>query len=111
MRTANAAAVGTISRNISNRFGPTSTFKLVTPVRLAPGWFRLATSPTAIGSAPISKTIGTVVVAEFAARAAGAPPGATITVRPDRHLGYRRTNRAEPISALPTEAKRPSPAG
>src|SRR5262249_53194586 len=45
MSTANAAAVGTISD--SNRFGPTPTFKLVTPVRLAPGWFRLAMGPRA----------------------------------------------------------------
>src|SRR5262245_47217873 len=79
-RTETAAAVGTTSRKISSRFGPTSTFKLVTPVILASGWLRLLTSPIAIGSAPISKTIGIVVVADLAARAAGAPPGATITV-------------------------------
>lgn len=55
-------------------------------MRLPPGLLKLATSPIAIGSAPISKTIGIVVVADFAARAAGAPPGATITAtrRPTR---------------------------
>jgi hypothetical protein len=41
-RTATAAAEGTTSRKISNRFGPTSTFKLVSPVRLASGWFKTA---------------------------------------------------------------------
>ena len=73
------AALGTTSCRISSRFGVTCTFKLVTPVRLPPGRARLPTSPVAIGSAPISKTIGIVVVADFAASAAGAPPGATIT--------------------------------
>ena len=73
------AAFGTTSRRISSRFGVASTFRLVTPVRLPPGRARLPTSPVAIGSAPISKTIGFVGVADFAASAAGAPPGATIT--------------------------------
>ena len=45
----------------------------VTPVRLPPGRFRLATRPTSTGSAAISKTIGMVVVAAFAASAAGRP--------------------------------------
>ena len=39
-------AVGTNSCSSSSRFGPSSTFKLVTPVRLPPGRFRLATSPS-----------------------------------------------------------------
>jgi hypothetical protein len=73
------AALGTTSRRISSRFGVTCTFKLVTPVRLPPGRARLPTSPVATGSAPISKTIGIVGVADLAASAAGAPPGATIT--------------------------------
>jgi hypothetical protein len=85
-RMAITAAAGTTSCRISSRFGVTCTFKLVTPVRLPPGRFRVPTSPIAIGSAPISKIIGIVVVADFAASAAGAPPGATITAtgRPAR---------------------------
>ena len=43
-------AVGTSSCSSSSRFGPSSTFNVVTPVRLPPGRFRLATSPTATGS-------------------------------------------------------------
>ena len=46
---------------------PTSTLKLVTPVRFPPGRLRLATSPSPTGSLPTSKTIGIVVVAAFAA--------------------------------------------
>ena len=44
-------AVGTSSCSSSSRFGPSSTFNVVTPVRLPPGRFRLATSPTSTGSA------------------------------------------------------------
>jgi hypothetical protein len=57
--------------SISSRFGPTSAVKLVTPVRLPPGRARLGTSPTATGSPPAKNTIGIVVVAAFAASAAG----------------------------------------
>ena len=39
-------AVGTSSCSSSSRFGASSTFKVVTPVRLPPGRFRLATSPS-----------------------------------------------------------------
>jgi hypothetical protein len=42
------------------------------PVTFAPGRLRLATRPNATGSAPVAKTIGMVVVAAFAASAAGA---------------------------------------
>ena len=45
----------------------------------SPGWLRLGTILSATGSSPISKIIGIVVVANFAASALGAPPGATIT--------------------------------
>jgi hypothetical protein len=41
-----------------------------TPVTLPPGRFRLATRPSWTGSAAVSNTIGTVVVAAFAAFAA-----------------------------------------
>ena len=59
-------AVGTISCSNSSHFGPTSKVNVVMPVRLPPGRFRLATSPSATGSPPTKKTIGIVVVAAFA---------------------------------------------
>jgi hypothetical protein len=40
------------------------------PVIFPPGWLRLLTSPSSTGSAPITKTIGMVAVAAFAAAAA-----------------------------------------
>ena len=43
-------AVGTASRNSSKSLGPTSALKLVTPVTLPPGRFRLATRPIWTGS-------------------------------------------------------------
>jgi len=42
---------------------------------LPPGRFRLATTPNSTGSLPIEKTIGIVVVAAFAASAAGPVAG------------------------------------
>jgi hypothetical protein len=60
-------------------FAPARSDDNVRRTTLPPGRFRLLTSPIAIGPAPISKTIGMVVVTDFAASAAGAPPGATIT--------------------------------
>src|SRR5437016_4957510 len=42
---AKVVAPGNSSRASSSRFGPTSTFQLVTPVRLPPGRFRLAPRP------------------------------------------------------------------
>ena len=64
-------AVGTTSCSSSNIFGTISTFSKVTPVRLPPGRFRLATRPICTGSAIVVKTIGMVVVAAFAAIADG----------------------------------------
>jgi hypothetical protein len=64
-------AVGTTSCSNSNIFGTISTFRKVTPVRLPPGRFRLATRPICTGSAMVVKTIGMVVVAAFAAIAEG----------------------------------------
>src|SRR6516164_5458767 len=46
---------------------------------LPPGRLRLLTRPPLIGSPPIEKTIGMVVVAAFAASADGSPPTAAIT--------------------------------
>jgi hypothetical protein len=80
MSSATLVALGTIPRSNSSRFGPTSTAKVVTPVRLPPGRARLATSPIWTGSIPIWKTIGMLAVAAFAASAAGAPPIVAITV-------------------------------
>ena len=74
-----AGAVGTSSRTTSSCFGPSSTAIEVTPVMLPPGLLRLATSPIAIGSPAVTKTIGIVVVAAFAASAGGAPANAAIT--------------------------------
>jgi hypothetical protein len=62
-RSSQAAAQAGIS---SSRFGATSWFRLVTPVTLPPGRFRLATSPTSTGSAPVPKTIGISRVAGYA---------------------------------------------
>jgi hypothetical protein len=64
-------AVGSSSCSSSSRFGATSTFNWVTPVMLPPGRLRLATSPSLIGSPPVSKTIGITAVAALAASAAG----------------------------------------
>ena len=46
-------AVGTNSCSSSSRFGPSSTFNVVTPVRLPPGRFRLATSPSCDRVGPV----------------------------------------------------------
>ena len=73
-------AVGTSSCSRSSRFGISSTFKVVMPVTLLPGRFRLVTSPTATGSAPIENTIGMIVVAACAASAEGVLVPAAITV-------------------------------
>ena len=95
-------AVGTNSCSSSNRFGPTSTFKLVTPVRLPPGRFTLVTSPTSTGSTAIAKTIGIVAVAAFAASAEGVPPAATITVT------CRRTRSAARVASSIVSGFRPT---
>src|SRR5260370_20826942 len=82
-------AVGTTSCNSSSRFAPTSTLNVLTPVTLPPGRFRLATSLSSTGSVPIPNTMGIVVVAAWAASAAGVLPGAVITVtcRRTRFIG------------------------
>ena len=50
---------------------PTSNVNVVVPVRLLPGRFRLATSPSATGSPAMKKTIGIVAVAALSARQKG----------------------------------------
>ena len=71
-------ALGTSSCSSARRFGASSALKLLTPVRLPPGRFRLATRPSLTGSKPTKNTIGMAVVAALAAMVAG--PFATITV-------------------------------
>ena len=73
-------AVGTTSRSSSSCFGPNSKVKTVTPVRLPPGRFKLATSPAATGSVAVTNTTGMAVVAALAASVAGVLPGAAMTV-------------------------------
>src|ERR1700738_3179416 len=73
-------AEGRASRTISSRFGPSAKLEAVTPVMLAPGRFRLATSPMVTGSAPVSNTIGIVLVAACAASEAGALAGGKNTL-------------------------------
>jgi hypothetical protein len=75
------AASGRNSRKSPRRFAPSSTEKKLTPVTLPPGGLRLATRPTLIGSAPVTKTIGTVVVAALAASAEGVSTTITATGR------------------------------
>src|SRR5262245_6742890 len=81
MSAAMAVVPGTSSRSSPSCFDPRSTVKLVTPFALLPGWLKLATRPSSTGSEPISKTIGIVVVALFAATAAFVPVAAiTLTL-------------------------------
>src|SRR5262249_9068837 len=82
MSSAMMVAIGTRSCSSASRFGPTSTPKLDTPVRLPPGRLRLATSPAWTASAATLKTIGIVEVAALASRTAG--PFAKITATPGR---------------------------
>jgi len=71
--------VGTSWRSSSNRFAPNSAARKLAPVTLPPGRLRLATRPSLTGSAPLVKTIGTVVVAALAASAEGVFPTITAT--------------------------------
>src|SRR5215213_6410435 len=59
-------AVGISSCSSCTRFGPNSSEKTVTPVRLPPGRFKLLTSPASTGSVSVKNTIGMVVVAALA---------------------------------------------
>ena len=75
------AAPGRNSRKSPSCFAPSSTEMKLTPVTLPPGRLRLATRPTLTGSPPVTKTIGTVVVAALAASAAGVLPTIRATCR------------------------------
>ena len=57
---------------------------MVIPVALPPGRGRLETSPSFVGSPPITNTIGIEVVAALAARAELEPPAATSTATGSR---------------------------
>ena len=81
-RTAIGEAVGAISCKSASRLDPSRAVNTLTPVIFPPGRARLLTRPTFIGSSPVVKTIGTVVVAAFAARAEMVPPVAANTVTP-----------------------------
>src|SRR5262249_62398825 len=71
MSTANSVADGTVSCKSCSHFFPASKVRAVVPVMLAPGRFKLPTSPSATGSPAIKKTIGIEVVAALSASAAG----------------------------------------
>ncbi len=67
----------------SSRFASNSRVKEANPVTFPPGRAKLATSPVPTGSVTCTMTIGTVLVARFATRAAGKPTATiTSTLRP-----------------------------
>src|SRR4029077_2375077 len=90
MSTATKPAVGTNSRSSSKRFEESTPEKLVTPVRLPPGWLRLATRPSVTGSPLIRKTIGTGEGAGLAGCAASTAPA---TLAPPPRYRRRRHDR------------------
>jgi hypothetical protein len=70
-RTVTLSTPGNASRRSSRRLPLNSGDTVVRPVTFPPGCARLATSPAPIGSETLVTTIGIVVVALFAASAAG----------------------------------------
>jgi hypothetical protein len=60
-------AAGTNSRSSPSRLPTISKLWKAMPVILPPGRLKLATKPSLTGSAPVTKTIGIVVVAALAA--------------------------------------------
>jgi hypothetical protein len=88
-RTPNRAALGINSRSNWNCFGASSPCKLAMPVAFALGRLRLATRPNATGSLPMPKTIGMVVVADFASNAATVSM-VTITATAADEIGCER---------------------
>jgi hypothetical protein len=79
MRTAIRLTPGVTSLSNSSHFPTRSLVTLDNPVTLPPGRAKLLTSPSAIGSPTTPNTIGTVVVACLAARAATVPPAVRMT--------------------------------
>ena len=77
--TANRVARGSRSCKSPSCFAPISPVMKWMPVTLPPGRLKLATRPSLIGSLPMPKTTGMVVVAALAAIAAGVLPGVAMT--------------------------------
>src|SRR6516162_6991573 len=103
-------ACGTSSKSSSSRLGISSLMRMLKPVRLPPGRARLATRPSATGSAPTEKTIGIVEVGQGAEDAAvqvfagnlrdlllAAPAGARPTMGLDP--GYRTGAKVAVVTA------------
>src|SRR4029077_20438830 len=72
-RTATRETPGRISLSGPSRFTASSGKRVASPVTFPPGRARLATNPWPTGSETATATMGIVVVACFAARAAGPP--------------------------------------
>src|SRR6516225_1360600 len=102
--TATAVAVGITSCSSSSRFGATSTFNCVAPVILPPGRPRLPTRPSCTGSAAVVKTMGIVVIAALAGRAATL--GRTGVDEPDyRHRRLLRERHQRPGGCCSAEQR------
>jgi hypothetical protein len=86
MSTPMADAFGANSRSNPSFFASSADASRLTPVTLPPGRLRLATRPVRTGSAALTKTIGILLAAAFAAFAGSLPPAArmTATWRPTR---------------------------
>src|SRR5262249_54074904 len=80
-------AAGTSSCRSPSCFACSGPGTILTPVRLPPGRLRLVTRPAWIGSMPLLKTMGIVVVTAFAASADGPSPAKTTAT-------FRRTKSA-----------------
>src|SRR5262245_24798262 len=74
-------AAGTSSCSSPSCLDASSAAKKFTPVAVPPGRFRLTTRPSLAGSSTVTKTIGIVVVAAFAACAEGVPVAAITVTR------------------------------
>ena len=77
--TAICTAFGSISCKTPSRFAASAAVMMLTPVTLPPGRLKLDTRPSATGSAPLTKTIGIVVVAALAASVACVESGVAMT--------------------------------
>src|SRR6266853_5507548 len=81
---------GAISLSRSSHFAPKVGSGWVKPVRLPPGWARLATKPWATGSLTATKTIGIVRVVRCIAAVAGlATAISTLGVNFSKSAGFR----------------------
>src|SRR5215472_895346 len=104
--TAKRTALGSSSCNSPSRLVPSSAFMEVMPVALPPGRLRLATRPISTGSAPMPKTIGTVVVTVLAASVAGVLAGVAITATPQLHQIAHQLRQPSVIVVRETEFDR-----